>query len=64
MMAKRIVYARHSDHSVWVCTPTEWAIGMLSSGGFWADKPRGFVSGAYFPRSTRRRARARHGVSE
>lgn len=41
-MARVIVYTRHSDKGVSVCTPTEWAIAMMGCGGLWADKPRGF----------------------
>ena len=41
-MTKRIVYSRYSDGGVTVTTPTEWAIAMMSCGGFWSDKPRGY----------------------
>ena len=39
---RRIVYTRHSDGGISVCTPTSWAIDVMSCGGFWADKPRGY----------------------
>ncbi len=40
---RRIVYTRHSDGGVSVCTPTEWAISVMMCGGLWAEHPRGFA---------------------
>ena len=41
-MTKRIVYTRHKDGGVSVCTPTAWALQWLSCGGFWGIRPRGW----------------------
>lgn len=42
-MRKRIVYTRHSDGGISICCPAPEIIQVLSCGGFWADKPRGFA---------------------
>jgi hypothetical protein len=39
---KRIVFNRR-DGGVSICTPTDWALTWMSCGGFWDDKPRGFM---------------------
>jgi hypothetical protein len=39
----RLVYTRHSDGGVTVCTPTMEAIRAMSCGGYWSDRPRGFL---------------------
>lgn len=41
-MDKRIVYTRH-DGGVSICTPTDWIISVMSCGGLWNDRPRGFA---------------------
>lgn len=38
----RIVYNRFKDGLVSICSPTPWALGMMSCGGFW-NKERGFA---------------------
>ena len=35
MSNKRIVYTRHSDGGVTVCTPTPWFIDVCKRGGWW-----------------------------
>lgn len=42
-MSKAILYTRISDGGVNVCWPSQWAIGVMSSGGMWSDMPRGYL---------------------
>lgn len=37
----RIVYNR-PDGGVSICTPTDWIISVMSCGGLWHDRPRGY----------------------
>ena len=39
----RILYTRNDDNSVSVCKPTHDALSWMSCGGYWNDKPRGFL---------------------
>lgn len=41
-MGKAILYTRH-DGGVSVCHPTEDMIAVMGRGGYWADRPRGFM---------------------
>lgn len=40
---KRIVYTRHSDGGVDVCVPVPEIFRIMQCGGYWDDRPRGFV---------------------
>lgn len=42
-MPKHIVYTRHSDAGVDVCTPTAEIFRIMQCGGYWDLMPRGFV---------------------
>ena len=39
---KRIVYTRH-DGGVSICVPNDWVLSVMSCGGLWNDKPRGYM---------------------
>lgn len=40
---RRIVYTRHSDGGVDVCIPSAEIFRIMQFGGYWDDRPRGFV---------------------
>ena len=42
MISKRIVYTRH-DGGISVCCPSEEIFQVMQMGGYWNDRPRGFV---------------------
>ena len=39
----RLVYTRHEDGGVSLCMPTTDILSWMSCGGYWNDKPRGFL---------------------
>jgi hypothetical protein len=39
----RIVYNRHTDNGVSVCSPSGWALAAMSCGGYWAKSRPGFA---------------------
>lgn len=43
LVTSRIVFTRH-DGGVSVCTPTDWAISVMSCGGLWDDLPPGYMN--------------------
>lgn len=40
----RLVYTRHKDGGVTVCQPMPEALAWMGRGGYWNDRPRGFLS--------------------